>query len=508
MARWSLGGEPFRPVGQVETKDRLLYPFIERADGQILYVGAFVRLELPQSFDVLFNEDQEDEFGVLCAPGATHFKYYAFLQEVALEDGEELCVLRWLASSRELAPGLDHEWCVRLNANGDEVSDNISLQWIETGVSVTAFGTPLSDPGVAIPEPLDIINITKGLQYTDNVPKELVPLPTTSEANFRRHLPKGNAITPAFLLLVEATERPAAALPLPLNGANGTVVACGCHFTSTGSLLELKLGNCIQKIDGGDVYYILEYDANLCCVHAKVCVTATEIAEVLPLQKPWATGIQAPGGGITLEKYKQQLFLTDRHKKISHFSGYRQVNVVHHELINICLQADFVLTQAVLFNKKKRSSKGDPKPIGFAPVEFHDLQGQVVNTLTVLPAVAISGASTLQVLLEQLKQKAFMERNKNRYQTDPLLLLGGTSFLQSLKTTSIVKGTANGRAKVHYTLDTNALDLQYVGIDSSVLFSLPVPLRLVVDFRVHTAVLRCGALDGDDYVGAAAPLQL
>ena len=141
-------------------------------------------------------------------------------------------------------------------------------------------------------------------------------------------------------------------------------------------------------------------------------------------------------------------------------------------------------------------------------MEFHDLQGQVVNTLTVLPAVAISGASTLQVLLEQLKQKAFMERNKNRYQTDPLLLLGGTSFLQSLKTTSIVKGTANGRAKVHYTLDTNALDLQYVGIDSSVLFSLPVPLRLVVDFRVHTAVLRCGALDGDGYVGAAAPLQL
>ena len=146
MAQWELGGVPFRPAGQ-QDHNRVLYPFVYEAGGAEIEAGGFGWVWLPETYDVKFYENTEREVGVLCPAGQKRFPYPVFFQEFVCDDGEELTTVRYPASARELDDELQHQWCIRLNARGDDVSTNIPISWIKCGISVTAFGTPLHKEG-------------------------------------------------------------------------------------------------------------------------------------------------------------------------------------------------------------------------------------------------------------------------------------------------------------------------------------------------------------------------
>lgn len=152
MMTWDLGGTPFRAAGQ-QDNGRILYPFITAPDGSKRESGGFGWVEVPQTYDVKFYENTEQEVRVFCAAGQESFLLPVFFQEFAWDEAEEIKAVtgvRWLASSRELDDELEHQWCVRFHAGGDDFSRNIPISWIRSGISVTAFGTPLHEEGPSL----------------------------------------------------------------------------------------------------------------------------------------------------------------------------------------------------------------------------------------------------------------------------------------------------------------------------------------------------------------------
>ena len=113
----------------------------------------------------------------------------------------------------------------------------------------------------------------------------------------------------------------------------------------------------------------------------------------------------------------------------------------------------------------------------------------------------------------KIKDCMRLQRNRNGYKTKPVIIASGSLEFIHEQSTKIER---SGSGKVTFTLNvlSMGIDLQCVGVDGSVLFSLPEPLCFVVDFRVSTAILKCGALPaddrdaGDDGAGAVQPLQM
>lgn len=312
-------------------------------------------------------------------------------------------------------------------------------------------------------------------------------------SHFTQHLHKKT--TPAFTLLPSQQEY---SLTLGVNGVVGAVIPSAVVFTDAGPL-ELKMGNYIQNNDD-QVYFIMQYEADVAGVYVKVCKPAPVVAEEMQAD--------APHG---LARYTQQLFATSTNSFITDFSGFKRVNVIHHSLIDTCLTADYVLTQAVLYANKRKRNQSVVSAV--CSVKYEDLQGQPINMLTVLPSIHESGSHTIQFLVEQIKKQVLSQRNKPRYSCEPIILLGGAGFLSSLETTAIRKGTGSAKSKVYYDLDNTNIDTEYTGIDGTVLFVLPA-LCLVVDYQKNTAVLQCGPLpplrveSGGETDEAAQPLQL